>query len=70
VDTAGSRGGERERERVVDCSKSSSDEDTSDDDGEKQSDDNSESQPVGEWLYLLEVMVPTSMFSPSLFLRD
>ena len=33
VDNAWSRGGERERERVTDCSKSSYDQDASDDDG-------------------------------------
>ena len=38
MDTEGSMDGERERERVPDSSKSSSDEDASDDDGEQQSD--------------------------------
>ena len=33
MDNAGSRGGERERERVTDCYKSSYDQDASDDDG-------------------------------------
>ena len=44
VDTSGIRAGERERQRVPDCSNSSSDEDTSDDDGEQQSDGVSEAQ--------------------------
>ena len=56
VDTAGSRGGERVRARVADSSKSSLDQEASDDDGEQQSDDSSEALPAGECLYLSEVM--------------
>ena len=54
VDTAGSRGGERVRARVADSSKSSLDQEASDDDGEQQSDDSSEALPAGECLYLSE----------------
>ena len=69
VDTTGSRGGEGERERVPNWSNSSSDEDASDDDGSEQSDGASEAQS-GECLYLIVVMVPTSMFWSSLSLSD
>ena len=66
-DTTGSRGGEGERERVPDGSNSSSDEDASDYHGSEESDGASEAQS-GERLYLIVVMVPTSMFWSSLSL--
>ena len=66
-DNTGSRGGEGERERVPDGSNLSSDEEASDDHGLEQSDGASEAQS-GERLYLIVVMVPTSMFWSTLSL--
>ena len=60
-------GAERERERVPDGSNLSSDEEASDDHGSEESDGASEAQS-GERLYLIVVMVPTSMFWSSLSL--
>lgn len=66
-DNTGSRGGEGERERVPDGSNLSSDEEASDDHGSEESDGASEAQS-GERLYLIVVMVPTSMFWSTLSL--